>query len=277
MPVRLSPRLPLLGAVLLAACSATPSPVERRQQAAELAKAQNWQALQLQAGIFRLQAYAPQKRSAELTIYLEGDGFAWLNARQPSADPTPLDPLALRLALAQPSGNAAYLGRPCQYLNGDLPPCQKRYWTDARFAEEVLDSLDQAVGQLKTRAGAQHLVLVGYSGGGALALLLAAQRKDVTRVVTVAGNLDHVAWTQHHRVSPLLGSLNPATLRSRLAGVEQLHLIGAQDRVIPPPLVEAFVAGYPAGNRAQVRVLPGYDHRCCWAQDWAQVWQQIAQ
>lgn len=277
MPVRLRPLLPLLGAVLLAACSAIPSPVERRQQAAELAKTQHWQALQLQAGIFRLQAYAPRKRSAELTIYLEGDGLAWLNNHQPSPDPTPVDPLALRLALAQPSGNTAYLGRPCQYLGVSQPPCQQLYWTGARFAEDVVHSLDQAVGQLKTRAGAQRLVLVGYSGGGALALLLAARREDVTRVVTVAGNLDHAAWTQHQRVSPLLGSLNPASLRSRLADVEQLHLVGEQDRVMPPRLAEAFVAGYPTGHRAQLRVLPGYDHHCCWAQDWAQVWQQIAQ
>lgn len=84
-------------------------------------------ALQLQAGIFRLQTYAPQKRSAELTIYLEGDGFAWFNPRQPPPDPTPLDPMALRLAQAQPSGNAAYLGR----------PCQQRYWPHQRFGEDA--------------------------------------------------------------------------------------------------------------------------------------------
>lgn len=91
--------------------------------------------MQLQAGIFRLQTYAPQKRSAELSIYLEaelsiyleGDGFAWFNSRQPPPDPTPLDPMALRLAQAQPSGNATYLGR----------PCQQRYWPHQRFGEDA--------------------------------------------------------------------------------------------------------------------------------------------
>lgn len=272
--MRLSHLLPLCGALLLAACASVPSPETRHQQADALAQGQGWQALQLHAGIFRLQAYAPPTRSAQLTIYLEGDGFAWLNSRQPSADPTPLDPLALRLALAQPDGNAAYLGRPCQYLGAAQAPCAKRYWTDARFAEEVVHSLDQAINQLQARAGAQRLVLVGYSGGGALALLLAARRDDVARVVTVAGNLDHAAWTRHHRVTPLQASLNPTTLRSRLAGVEQLHLVGERDRVITPQLVEAFIAGYPPGHRAQIKVLPGYDHRCCWADDWAQIWQR---
>ena len=267
--------LPLLATLLLTACTSVPSPEARRQQAAALAHEHHWQALQLQAGIFQLQAYAAQRKSEELTLYLEGDGLAWLNSQQPSFDPTPLDPLALRLALAQPNGNAAYLGRPCQYLGTNEQPCQQRYWTGARFAEEVVHSLDQAADQLKARAGAQRLVLVGYSGGGALALLLAARREDVVRVVTVAGNLDHAAWTDHHRLTPLRGSLNPAQMRTRLAGVEQIHLLGEQDRVIPLELGEAFVAAYPPAHRAQVRVLPGYDHRCCWVADWPRLWQQL--
>jgi dienelactone hydrolase len=272
--MRLSHLLPLFGVALVAACASFPSPDERRQQASVLAQRQHWQALQLQAGIFRVQAYAPSARSEELTIYLEGDGFAWLNSRQSSADPTPLDPIALLLALAQPSGNAAYLGRPCQYLDADREPCQKRYWTDARFAEEVVHSLDQAAEQLKVRAGAQRLVLIGYSGGGALALLLAARREDVARVITVAGNLDHAAWTRHHRVTPLQDSLNPADLRPALAMRQQVHLVGSLDRVIPPELAAAFVAGYPAGNHALVKVMEGYDHHCCWADNWAQLWRQ---
>lgn len=267
----------LLGTVLLAACVSVPSPEVRRQQASALAQEQHWQALQLQAGIFRLQAYATPTQNEELTVYLEGDGFAWLNSRSPSNDPTPLDPIALRLALTQPSGNAAYLGRPCQYLEAERSPCQKHYWTDARFAEEVVHSLDLAADQLKARAAAQRLVLVGYSGGGALALLLAARREDVARVITVAGNLDHAAWTDHHRVTSLHDSLNPATLRPSLASVEQIHLVGEQDRMIPPTLVKAFVAGYPSSNRAEVKVLQGYGHHCCWVQNWPQLWQMITQ
>ncbi|MDD0842650.1 alpha/beta fold hydrolase [Pseudomonas sp. Gutcm_11s] len=262
--------------LLSSGCTSPPPPEQRSQLATQLAQSRDWQNLQLHAGIFDLQSYAAKAQPAasdELTIYLEGDGLAWLSSRQPSADPTPLNPLALRLALAQPSGPVAYLGRPCQYLGAERPPCNRRYWTGARFAEEIVDSLDSAADQLKARAGARSLVLVGYSGGGALALLLAARRDDVRRVVTVAGNLDHAAWTQYHRVSPLSDSLNPADLRTRLGSVEQLHLLGGQDRVIPPVLVEAFVAGYPPGHRAKVRVVPEYDHNCCWAEQWPQLWQ----
>ena len=106
---------------------------------------------------------------------------------------------------------------------------------------------------------------------------LAARREDVTRVITVAGNLDHAAWTDHHRVTPLHNSLNPATLRASLASVEQIHLVGEQDRVIPPTLVNAFVADYPPNHRAKVKVLPGYGHKCCWVQNWPQLWQMVTQ
>ena len=89
-------------ALLLAACASVPSVEVRRQHAAELAASQGWQTLQLDTKPFRLRAFAPAEAGQHelLTLYLEGDGFAWINSRRPSPDPTPLDPLALRLALA---------------------------------------------------------------------------------------------------------------------------------------------------------------------------------
>lgn len=273
--MRLRTIVSMLFTVLLSACATLPAPDERRQAASALARERGWQGLELRTSSFSLQAYVPGASPAddELTLYIEGDGLAWISGRQPSSDPTPLDPLGLRLALAHPQGNAVYLGRPCQYLGNGRAPCGKAYWTGARFAEQVVHSIDQATDQLKARAGAQRLVLVGYSGGGALAMLLAARRRDVVQVVTVAGNLDHAAWTQHHRVTPLHGSLNPERLRPRLAHLRQLHLVGERDRITPPELAQAFVAGYPPGHQARVEVLPGYDHRCCWAEDWKSLWQ----
>ncbi|WP_256679461.1 alpha/beta hydrolase [Pseudomonas sp. Fl4BN1] len=276
MHLRLKYLLPLSITTCLAACAVFPSPNERREQVDALARAHHWQGLKLNAGAFQLQSYGPPTYTVNpvLTLYLEGDGFAWINSRQPSPDPTPLDPLALKLAMTQPTGNAAYLGRPCQYLGATRPPCQKRYWTGARFAEDVVLSLDQAADQLKARAGAQRLILVGYSGGGTLALLLAARRSDVELVVTVAGNLDHASWTRRHMVTPLKDSLNPANLRPSLANLRQVHLVGDADSVMPADLAKGFIASYPAGSRAIVRVIPGYDHHCCWAQNWAELWQK---
>lgn len=268
-----------LSAWLLVACS-TPLPPETRQrQATELAHSHGWQSLQLNAGIFRLQAFAPTHfaKGERLTLYLEGDGFAWISARQPSNDPTPLNPQALHLALAQPAGNAAYLGRPCQYLGANRKPCRQRYWTGARFSEEVVASLDLAADQLKALADARQLTLVGYSGGAALALLLAARRDDVDEVFSVAGNLDHRAWTERLHLTPLADSLNPAHMRAQLVDVRQRHWVGADDRIVPPQLADHFVAGFSGQGNIRVQRLPGVNHHCCWTELWPQLWQRSRQ
>ena len=51
-----------------------------------------------------------------------------------------------------------------------------------------------------------HVVLIGYSGGGTLAWLMASRIPETTRVVTIAANLDIDEWTRIHGDSPLSGS-----------------------------------------------------------------------
>ncbi len=261
-------------ALLAAGCATIPDGVERRAYADMLAYREGWQAAALPAGDFSLAAYLPREiaRTARLSIYIEGDGFAWITGSQPSRDPTPRDPVALRMALAQPGGNAAYLARPCQYVDAEATGCTQRYWTNARFAEEVIAATDNAIEQLKVRFGARQLTLIGYSGGAAVAALVAARRSDVDRLITVAGNLDHRAWTEHHRVTPLDQSLNPASFGHRLERVRQWHFAGGQDRVIPPALVHSFANALPAGKRSRVIIEPEFDHRCCWAEQWHRLW-----
>jgi len=257
-------------ALLSAACSTIPSPQERLAHADTLAAQKGWQASRIPAGRFELVTYAPpHARSTELlTIYIEGDGFAWVNGNTPSTDPTPRDPLALRLALAHPEGHAVYLARPCQYVDAKRSGCPQRYWTNARFAEEVIDAENLVVDHLKRRFGANRLVLVGYSGGGAVATLIAARRTDIVRLVTVAGNLDHRVWTAHHRVEALSGSLNAADVANRLRRLPQTHFIGSKDRVIPPDLARRWPEGFTDANASRLQVIPDFDHACCWEKSW---------
>jgi dienelactone hydrolase len=209
------------------------------------------------------------QRTTVLTVYIEGDGLAWINGSTPSLDPTPLNPLALRLALRDPSGAAVYLARPCQFVTGaQRRGCQRKYWTSHRFAPEVIEASSSAIEQLKQRFAAERLVLVGYSGGGAVAALIAAQRRDVMRLVTVAGNLDHRAWTADLHLSALDGSLNPADAWRRLQSVPQIHFVGGQDRVLGESVVESYRARFAPGPAPTVRVLPTFDHHCCWVERW---------
>jgi len=263
----------------LAGCASIPSGPERLAAATNLARAQGWAEQVLQTETFALMAFAPapsssdaSKPTEELTIYIEGDGLAWLNATDPSTDPTPRTPVALQLALAQPQGAAAYLARPCQFVGTETPRCAPRYWTGSRFAPEVLRAMDSAVTQLKQRAGAKRVVLAGYSGGAALALLLAARRDDVAAVLTIAGNLDHRAWTELHRVSPLSGSLNPANEISRLRYVPQWHWVGARDSNTTESLARQWVQSLGADAQAMLVVVPEFTHTCCWAEAWPMLW-----
>ena len=259
-----------LMALLLAACQTIPSPMERKLQTDALAAANGWAEKQIPSGRFELTAYLPRTVSPAntLTLYFEGDGFAWQSHSTPSTDPTPGNPLALRLALAHPTGNAAYLARPCQYVAAQSGGCHPRYWTEARFSPEALEAANSATDVLKRHFGASHLVLVGYSGGGAIAALLAAQRDDVVQLVTVAGNLDHRAWTSHHRLHSLDASLNPADVANTLSHLPQIHFIGGRDRVMPPQLSQRWPRGFIGPQSANLRIVEDFNHHCCWADQW---------
>ena len=272
--------LSLATLLMLAGCTHVPSSEQRRDDADRLAQSHGWQRDHVLAGAFDLVTYLPTQRPTgdRLAIYIEGDGYAWISAEMPSADPTPRVPVALQLALAQPSGSAAYLARPCQYLGAAAAQrCGQAYWTGRRFAPEVIKAADAAVSALKARFGARHLTLVGYSGGAAVAALVAARRDDVERLVSVDGNLDPRTWAKHHGLAPLDGSLDPADVRGALARIPQWHLAGGRDTVVPPFLTERFIAGFPRAQRPALRVIADYDHRCCWAEAWPRLWREGTQ
>ena len=265
--------LPL--ALILTSCLSLPPPAERQQSAAQLAAAFGWQKFTLSVGKFSLAGFAPitQQTSDSLTIYIEGDGLAWLGSSDVSPDPTPIHPTSLLMALHQVHGNAVYLARPCQYaVTIDSQNCASTWWTDRRFAPEVIEASDNAIEQLKQRFHASHLILVGYSGGGAVATIVAARRQDVSMLVTVAGNLDHDMWTKMHHVSPLTGSLNPIDFWRHLVNVPQIHFAGSKDEVVPLAVTKSYLDAFPQAQRPTLQVIEGFDHACCWAEKWAEIY-----
>lgn len=229
--------------------------------------------LALQSGRFGLVAYGRlavtrDDKARILTVYIEGDGREWPASWAPPADPTPREPVALWMAAGDASPAVAWLARPCQYAaRGPAGPgCDMRWWTSDRYAPEVLDAMGAAVDDLKARAGADRVNLVGYSGGGVVAALLAARRGDVARLVTVAAPLDLAAWTTHHRVSALPGP-DPGRETARVAHVPQIHLAGGVDAVVPAALIEA----YALRSGGRVLRMPEFDHHCCWAREWTRI------
>ncbi len=259
----------LLGLILLSlyACTSSGLTGANRQQVSAWAEPRGWSPLSLQQGSFNFFALLKQDQpTRELTVYIEGDGARWITAYRPPHDPTPLQPLVLLLAEQDPSAAVAYLARPCQYLAAQsLADCSQQYWSQRRFAAEVVQAMDGALDALKQQSGAEQLRLVGYSGGGVIAALLAQRRTDVRGLITLAAPLALADWTDLQGLSPLTGSLDPSASVVRLP--QALHYAGAEDEQVPAAVVELFVASHGG----HIQVLEGFDHRCCWVKQWSRL------
>ena len=141
--------------------------------------------------------------------------------------------------------------------------------------DQYLEMLAEAEKRLATYgvdpASARRLNLVGYSGGGAIAALLAAQRNDVSCLVTVAAPLDTDAWVSSIDIAPLAHSLNPLALAPRLALLAQTHIAGAADDRVPARTLQRFAEALP---HARMEVIEDYDHDCCWVYVWERLRQR---
>lgn len=217
----------------------------------------------------------PNVPSRHLVVYVEGDGFAWQSRHRLSNNPTPKNPLALKLMLQDSVRAAVYLARPCQYFPKETIPCPSKYWSSHRYAPEVIAAMGGVINTIKKRMDVEKIGLVGYSGGGVIAALLAAKRADVLWLITVAANLDVTAWTRHHRVTPMPKALNPVHFAQQLAKIPQFHFVGAKDKQVPLAVTHAYTKQLPFPKELTVRVLPTFDHSCCWEKQWPKLLASI--
>lgn len=218
-------------------------------------------------------------------IFIEGDGATWTRSgTKPPLDPTPGRLIPLELAMLEsrvldqhggPEGSntlVAYVSRPCQFHWAK--ECNEALWTSARYGSRVQELMNAAIRALVhttlTKDVAPNdvqprLSLVGHSGGGTMAALLAASRGDVDCLVTLAAPLDTDAWVENQGLSPLSGSQNPVTLLDRLEAVRSHHFVGENDSVVRPVALGEFAI--PTKNR-QVHLLPGTSHTLGWTNSW---------
>lgn len=223
--------------------------------------------------VFNLTAYKRLKNLGKpLTVYIEGDGRAWLSKNEIANDPTPFHPMVLEMASIDPSPNVVYLARPCQYGgSASEKPCGPEYWSNKRFSEEVIVSMNEAIDQLKHAADAKEIHLVGYSGGAAVAVLVAARRNDVVSLRTIAGNLDPEAVNRYHKVDSLAGSLNPMDVAAKLFNLPQRHFIGADDKTVPPFISQNFKQKIGRSKCIQLIEYKGVTHYKGWKKHWPDI------
>lgn len=211
-------------------------------------------------------------RRDRVRVYIEGDGRPWIGGGNVlSPDPTPRTPYVLSLMISDAT-DAIYLGRPCYFGLAYAPGCQPKIWTDARFSQQVIDAMAASLSRwLTEHPKVKNLTLVGHSGGGVLAILLAERVVKVDRVIALASPVSLQNWVRLHGYRPLSGSLDPATQGPLRAGVQRLLVLGEQDENVPPeifaPIAKAL--GIP------VMLVVGEGHLCCHADDWRQFIQTL--
>ena len=256
----------------ISGCAALLHSPEERADAYALGA--GFERVQIDGSELRVYLRLPAGRAADrgrlaihhLKIHVESDGAPWLTADSPPADPTPRSLISLQLAANDSSTAAAYIGRPCQYLDAAaLARCDSSLWRQARYGEDAVAAVGQAVDELVRRLKPDTIAMVGYSGGGAIAAHIAARRSDVACLVTIAAPLDINAWTRAIGVSALTRSMNPA---DRPAQIRQTHFTGAADADVPPDSIRAYLARAAQTTTVQV---PGFDHQCCWVRDWTRL------
>jgi pimeloyl-ACP methyl ester carboxylesterase len=238
----------------------------------ELAAQAHLHRREVQVGSFKTVIYerrASDRSTRPFIIFLEGDGVPWLRGVIPNLDPTTRDPLALKL-LMNTNANAAYVARPC-YQEIKSAGCTPDLWTDGRYSQQVVDVIAGAVKQVLEQNRAEHVALLGFSGGGTLAVLVAERVPVVETVITLAANLDTDTWTAYHDYLSLGTSLNPARSEHEHS-FKEIHLIGRLDSVVPIQTRQAYFSRYPAAIEI---VLDTYTHSCCWLEEWPEVSKRL--
>lgn len=206
-----------------------------------------------------------------LFVFIDGDGSPWSHAgAEPARDPTPHRAIALELATNTPH-SVLYLGRPCYFTVHSDSACTARIWTSDRYSKSVVESLAAVVNRFAAEYRYSHTVLIGYSGGGTLAALMAQYIASVS-VVTIAANLDVAAWASFHNYLPLTGSLNPAMQAPLSDSIRQLHLVGGRDMNVPEAINRRY---FDTLRPEQIWRFANFDHVCCWVEQWSSILPRI--
>ena len=262
----------LLATVSILGCTTMPVFMGRLSAANDIASKAGFTKEYIKAGDFTLMTYQRfNKLSDKISIYIEGDGRAWESKHRLSDDPTPSNPMALRLAAVDPADNIAYIARPGQYPLSGFPECDSKYWSGFRFAPEVINSFNRAIDVLKEEAGVKYVELIGYSGGGAIAILVAAGRSDIISLRTIAGNLDPEALSAYHRVSQLYGSMNPLDFAKKVAHIPQRHFVGSNDQIVPVFVAQSFVIKMGDKSDERITIVRGVTHQSGWSGCWPEL------
>jgi hypothetical protein len=233
----------------------------------KLAIEQELQSRRLDTSRFQHLVLEKNTPGTHLVFYVEGDGTPWIRDSRVAVDPTPANPVLLRL-MENSAGASVYLGRPCYFGLSTSKGCEPRLWTFDRYGREIVESMCIAANEIASQHGAQTVQLIGYSGGGTIVVGMRACTDHLVAVTTIAANLDPRAWAEFHEYSPLndLSPLDSAATHTN--SVSEMHWQCRDDHIIPPKITDAYFA---ATKNARRRIVQPCSHASGWKQYWPEI------
>lgn len=263
----------LLGAAILPAACVGSSAEFREVTAERIARPAFMVERRLDAGDMDFQLWERMhERYTTANIYIEGDGDPTYLNRDITHDTTPNNPVALHLASRDLAENLVYISRPCMFKESpDKKACDPKYWSTRRFSPEVFTAYNAALDEIKKRYDITEFNIIGYDGGANIGAVLAATRKDVASLRTVAGNLHpDMAYARNAQ------KLDPDNIRAidiapDLAHVPQHHFIGAGDEIVPAAVYHSFRQSMGPSECVNYSFVQDADHKRGWVEKWPEL------
>lgn len=264
----------VLATLILCGCIVTSLPTLRTETAQRIA-APAWMIKRdIPAEPYLLRAFERiHERGGVANLYIEGDGIGGKHSVAQSADFTPVNPVALHMASKDNAKNLIYLARPCQY-NGTIEyphTCKNSEWQEDRFSQDVIESYNIALNEISRRYGITGFNLIGYSGGAAIATMVASTRHDILSIRTVAGILDNESYAQTASEFPISKTQTAAQYAGELTKIPQYHFVGGQDKTVSPSGLSVYLSASPPTNCIQTLLVQEAEHEAGWVDKWPEL------
>lgn len=245
----------------------------RINKAFELAKSHFYEPIIIHTSTFPVQVFYKNSNTNHAVIYLEGDGLVLNKYGEVAIDPTPTDPMALRLACADERNfTKIVINRPFHYIK--KAGLHSKYWTIARYSPEVIESIKEVIEIFQQKFQFKTLEFIAYSGGACVALLLAPKVKELQKIITFAGNLDHKSWTRYHQSQPLSLSLDPMKNAETLRKIPQIHFLGTDDMNTTVDLGLSFKKHLNT-EKVNIIEIDGFKHDSNWPRIWKEQLEKL--
>ena len=195
----------------------------------------------------------------------------FLHADSPFGDPIYQYDIAKSIARSKPDIVAAAVLRPgyaddCGHQSGG----EVGHKMGDNYTDAVVSSVATSIRELMRRTEPKKIIVMGHSGGAALAALLASRYPEIAdRTILVACPCDLTAWresmarlTDNSRWLTSMPGLSPIDHVDRLDSEKKIDLwVGDADVVTPPFLSKAYAEkARSAGKKGSLQVVPDGDH-----------------